>query len=269
MASPLQPILPRVYGNPMPARAPSTFGGSPLAPALAGYNIPQGIVPISANGGMAGQVATGSILDYSPSSQVAAAPVVDITAPPSTATATPVPDTVTTPIPVTPPPATSVVPNIPAASGPSNITPADISFGGSTPAVGGDPMANFMNYGGNYGATPSFAAPGATAGVPAATGGGWLPEGLAGGLFGKGWGSLQGWGSAIGGIGDLMGAWNGMQQTKLAREQFGFSKAMANRNLANQAAVTNQALRDRRSGRRAVFGGNKGTGAQVSGAPVG
>ena len=173
--------------------------------------------------------------------------------------------------PVTATPGTPVVPApaAPAAPVAPVITPQDIAFGASAaPAVAGDPMANFMNYGGNYGATPSMAAPGATAGVPAATGG-WLPEGLSGGLFGKGWGSLQGWGTAIGGVGDLLGAWNGMQQTKLAREQFGFSKAMANRNLANQAAVTNQALRDRRSGRRAVFGGNKGTGAQVSGAPVG
>lgn len=81
-------------------------------------------------------------------------------------------------------------------------------------------------------------------------------------------GSLQGWGSVMGGIGSLVGGFNGLQQMKLAKEQFNFSKSLANRNLANQAAVTNQALRDRRSGRRAVFGGNKGTGAQVSGAPI-
>lgn len=96
--------------------------------------------------------------------------------------------------------------------------------------------------------------------------------GLFGDLLGRAgngdFGSLQGWGSVVGGLGSIWGAYNGMQQMKLAKEQFNFSKSMANRNLANQAAVTNQALRDRRSGRRAVFGGNKGTGAQVNGAPV-
>lgn len=82
---------------------------------------------------------------------------------------------------------------------------------------------------------------------------------------GLNFGSLQGWGSVMGGIGSLAGAWNGLQQVRLAKDQFKFAKGMAETNLANQAAVTNQALRDRRSGRRAVFGGNKGTGAQVSG----
>ena len=80
--------------------------------------------------------------------------------------------------------------------------------------------------------------------------------------------SLSSFGDLAQGAASIFGAYNAYKQLKLAKEQFGFTKDLTNRNLGNQAIVTNEALTSRRDARRAVAGGNAGPGPQVSGAPV-
>ena len=62
---------------------------------------------------------------------------------------------------------------------------------------------------------------------------------------GSGFG-LSGWGSLLGGIGagiqglsGLANAYMGLKNYELAQDQFGFQKALANRNIANQAKIIN------------------------------
>lgn len=150
-----------------------------------------------------------------------------------------------------------------------------------------DQLNALQNYGTNMGAAPTVAnAPqdyssmsdysqmfGLTNSQLSQPQGGWFENlqnfmGGGGNGQGSGFGSMQGWGTALGGIGSLIGAYNGIQQGKLAKEQFGVSKALANRNLSNQATVTNEALRAKQGGRNAVFGGNVKA-PQVDGSAVG
>lgn len=65
-----------------------------------------------------------------------------------------------------------------------------------------------------------------------------------------GW--IPGWGMQGLQIGSaLMGAWNGMQQLDLAKDQFAFSKQAYEQNYQNQRKLTNAALRDRQRARYA------------------
>lgn len=52
-------------------------------------------------------------------------------------------------------------------------------------------------------------------------------------------GIMGGAGSILGGVGGLMNAFVGYKNYKLAKKEFAFTKAMANRNLANQAKMIN------------------------------
>lgn len=79
--------------------------------------------------------------------------------------------------------------------------------------------------------------------------------------------SLSGFGDLAQGAASLFGAYNAFQSLKQAKEQFGFQKDVTNRNLANQATITNDALRARQ-GARSAFGGVQRAPAQVSGAPI-
>ena len=56
--------------------------------------------------------------------------------------------------------------------------------------------------------------------------------------FGKGIAGLQT-------LGNLMGAWNGYQQNKLAKQQFAFQQDAFNKQYAAQRALTNSQLEDR------------------------
>lgn len=91
--------------------------------------------------------------------------------------------------------------------------------------------------------------------------------GLFGGGEGGGFGSLSGYGDLLGGAASVFSAYTGYKNMKLAKEQLDFTKKSTNRNIENQAAVTNEALRAR-SNARSAFGGKKTTPTQVSGAPL-
>lgn len=56
-------------------------------------------------------------------------------------------------------------------------------------------------------------------------------------------------GQATNGIGALLGAYNGLQQLGLAKDALKSQQAMAETNLANQAALTNNQLEDRQRAR--------------------
>ena len=60
-----------------------------------------------------------------------------------------------------------------------------------------------------------------------------------------------GWGAPAFGALQSMGNWyTGQQATKLAKEQFAFNKAMAEKNLLNQTKSLNTAMQDRQNARR-------------------
>jgi hypothetical protein len=117
-------------------------------------------------------------------------------------------------------------------------------------------------------------------GVGSGTG---LPDSLAN------WGAKPGgfdWGNAMNtfntgaqGLLGLAGAYNAYKQMGLMEDQFNFQKNLANTNLANQAAITNQKLSDKAYMAAQMTGGTPGTPefeakkkeltTQVSGAPAG
>ena len=81
------------------------------------------------------------------------------------------------------------------------------------------------------------------------------------------------------GIAGLANAYNAWQQTGLMKDQLNMQKNMANRNIANQAAVTNRQLQDKASmAAQSLSNSDPGTPAyeadykkqlsQVSGAPI-
>ena len=78
-------------------------------------------------------------------------------------------------------------------------------------------------------------------------------------------GGLSGIGSLLSGMGQaysgLMGYKLGKQQLGLAREQFGFEKGLANRNLANQAQLVNTQYNNAAMV-AAGMAGNRGTASQ-------
>lgn len=88
----------------------------------------------------------------------------------------------------------------------------------------------------------------------------WLSgAGGAQGGFGQGLGDFTSkYGSAIGsgiqGLASAWGAWNGMQQTKLAKEQMATSIDQWNKNYANQVQTYNTRLEDRTRARAAATG---------------
>lgn len=57
---------------------------------------------------------------------------------------------------------------------------------------------------------------------------------------------------ALGGLNSLASLWGGFQAQKLAKEQFNFTKNMANTNLANQTQAYNTQLADRLNSRAAT-----------------
>ena len=66
------------------------------------------------------------------------------------------------------------------------------------------------------------------------------------GGFGAG---LSGIGDIMGGLAGLGGAYVGLKQLGLAEDQFDFTKDITNRNLFNQAQITNAAMKDRQNAR--------------------
>lgn len=58
----------------------------------------------------------------------------------------------------------------------------------------------------------------------------------------------------LGALNSLAGLWGGFQAQKLAREQFDFTKNMANTNLANQTQAYNTQLADRLNARARMQG---------------
>ena len=62
-------------------------------------------------------------------------------------------------------------------------------------------------------------------------------------------GGLSGIGDIMGGLSGLAGAYVGYKQLGLAEDQFDFTKDITNRNLFNQAQITNATMRDRQNAR--------------------
>ena len=60
---------------------------------------------------------------------------------------------------------------------------------------------------------------------------------------------LQKLSAGLGMVGNLANIWSGIQQNRLARDNFDFQKGVMNTNLANQIASYNTALEDRVAGR--------------------
>ena len=60
---------------------------------------------------------------------------------------------------------------------------------------------------------------------------------------------MQKMGFAMDTIGNLSNIWSGIQQNRLAKDNFNFQKGVMNTNLANQIASYNTALEDRVAGR--------------------
>lgn len=71
--------------------------------------------------------------------------------------------------------------------------------------------------------------------------------------FGKGIAGLQT-------LGNLMGAWNGYQQNKLAKQQFSFQKDAFNKQYGAQKNLTNSQLEDRQRRRVSEAAANGYTG---------
>ena len=78
-------------------------------------------------------------------------------------------------------------------------------------------------------------------------------ESMFGGSNGGGW--LTAGASALGSLGNL---WAGINQTKLAKDQFNFTKGLSNRNLANSAQAYNTQLEDRTKARNSAIGTESG-----------
>jgi len=57
-------------------------------------------------------------------------------------------------------------------------------------------------------------------------------------------------------LSNIASAYTGLKQYGLAKDTFNFNKALTQRNLANQAKVTNAAIEDRARGRLSQEGGN-------------
>lgn len=70
--------------------------------------------------------------------------------------------------------------------------------------------------------------------------------------FGKSTGGMSNFSKGVAGLqtlGSLMGAWNGYQQNKLAKQQLAFQKDAFNRQYAAQRNLTNSQLEDRQRNR--------------------
>jgi hypothetical protein len=64
-------------------------------------------------------------------------------------------------------------------------------------------------------------------------------------LWGMGGDAWKGIGTGLYVGSQLVNAWSGMQNVKLGRDQFKYSKDLANRNLANQSQLVNNQIEDR------------------------
>lgn len=118
----------------------------------------------------------------------------------------------------------------------------------------------------NYGTTvapgaQSFSLPGPTNSGPGAVKSSPNTPNFIDDVTGGKFGSLASYGKMLEGISSLFGAYQGGKQLDQAEEQFDFQKGIFNRNLANQATLTNQRIGDQDTARRAA------TGASYSYAP--
>ena len=57
------------------------------------------------------------------------------------------------------------------------------------------------------------------------------------------YGSLEGWGNILGGVGDVAGAYMAYKNYGLATDQFDFQKQVTNRNMANQSIIANAKMK--------------------------
>jgi hypothetical protein len=105
----------------------------------------------------------------------------------------------------------------------------------------------------------------------------WQPAQAGAKSFGEMAGS-EGFANSMMGLSSLANAWNMWKQNKLMEEQMSQNLAFGNRNLANQAATTNQALRNQASMQAQMKGNAFGStgyedslanATQVDGSPVG
>lgn len=127
------------------------------------------------------------------------------------------------------------------------------------PAGALDQLGSFLGMGGMDTGYRGDLSTGMTVPTTMNTSGSWQPPaGLVGGQssgLGTGFGMNIGTGQlALSGLSALAGLWGSMQQNKLAKEQFGLQKDLANTNLNNQIKSYNTALEDRMTARGATEG---------------
>lgn len=103
---------------------------------------------------------------------------------------------------------------------------------------------------GQYSTVPTALNTGSNWSPPTAAGASAPASGLGTGLgFNVGTGSL-----ALQGLGSLAGIWGAMEQNKLAKDQFKFTKDVTNTNLNNQIKSYNTSLEDRLNSRGVAEG---------------
>lgn len=79
--------------------------------------------------------------------------------------------------------------------------------------------------------------------IPIPKTGGDVPTGLFDRAANGDFGTLQGWGTLAGGLGDIGKAYMAYKNYGLGKDQLEFNKQLTNRNLANQAIITNAKMK--------------------------
>jgi len=145
-----------------------------------------------------------------------------------------------------------------ASTGVPQITSEQLSFGPSL----GIPQHNFNSLGENNVALGQNAA--AVAGIPDLLN----PQTQGPGTEGFNWGSMEGWGNLLGGLGDIGTAYMAYKNYGLAKDQFKVQTAFANRNLENQAIGLNAESAHRAAARNTFAGNNSHKATVFNGKPI-